>query len=103
MYASALPVAYSAHPASLWTRLARLVLEGAYEATLRAAALNAERTGNNTAYLTLLGGGAFGNDTGWIIEALRHALSACSHLPLDVVVVSYQQSNPQVHALTGSD
>jgi len=103
VYASALPVAYSAHPASLWGRLARLVLEGAYEATLRAAALNAERTGNNTAYLTLLGGGAFGNDIGWIIEALRHALSACSHLPLDVVVVSYRQSNPRVQALTGRD
>ena len=103
VYASALPVAYSAHPASLWGRLARLVLEGAYEATLRAAALNAERTGNNTAYLTLLGGGAFGNDIGWIIEALRHALSACSHLPLDVAVVSYRQPNPRVQALTGSD
>ena len=103
VYASALPVAYSAHPASLWGRLARLVLEGAYEATLRAAALNAERTGNNTAYLTLLGGGAFGNDIGWIIEALWHALSACSHLPLDVAVVSYRQPNPRVQALTGSD
>jgi hypothetical protein len=103
VYASALPVAYSAHPASLWARLARLVLEGAYEATLRAAALNAEKTGNNTAYLTLLGGGAFGNDIGWIIEALRHALSACSHFPLDVAVISYRQSNPRVQTLMGSD
>jgi hypothetical protein len=53
VYASALSVAYSAYPASLWARLTRLVLEGAYEATLRTAALNAERTGNNTVYLTL--------------------------------------------------
>jgi hypothetical protein len=99
VYASALPVAYSAHPTSLWRQLARLVLEGAYEATLHAAALNALETGNHTAYLTLLGGGAFGNDTDWIIEAIRRALSTCSDFPLDVAIVSYRHSNPRVQAL----
>lgn len=81
VYATALPVAYSAHPASLGHRLAQLVLEDASKATLRAAALNTERTENNTVYQTLLCGGTLGNDIDWIIEALWHALSACSPSP----------------------
>ena len=39
VYASALPVGYSAHPAKDWEPFARLVLEAAYESTLLAAAL----------------------------------------------------------------
>jgi hypothetical protein len=39
-----------------------LVLEGACEATLWAAAVNAHRAGSNVVFLTLLGGGAFGNE-----------------------------------------
>ncbi len=65
-YCSALPVAYSSHPHALWEPFARLVLEAAYEATLCAAQLNAARTGNRTVFLTLLGGGAFGNQSEWI-------------------------------------
>jgi hypothetical protein len=41
----------------------------------------------------LLGGEMFDNDMSWIIDALRHALSACSHFPLDVAVVIYRPSN----------
>ena len=32
-YCSALPVAYSHHPSTLWAEFARLVLEAAYEVT----------------------------------------------------------------------
>ena len=61
-YCSALPVAYSGLPSRSWERFARLILEAAYEATFAAALLNASKTGNKSLYLTLLGGGAFGND-----------------------------------------
>ncbi len=74
VYCSALPVAYASHPPELWESLARLVLEAAYETTLCAAVLNRSRTGNNVLFLTLLGGGAFGNETEWITVSLRRAL-----------------------------
>lgn len=88
-YCSALPVAYSQHPPSLWAEFARLVLEASYEATLCAAILNSVRSGNNRLFLTLLGGGAFGNETDWIVGGIRRALSLHKHADLDVAIVSY--------------
>ncbi len=98
-YCSALPVAYSNHSSALWAEFATLVLEASYEATLCAAILNLERTGKNTVYLTLLGGGAFGNETGWIIHGIRRALERYADSPLDVAVVSYGTSKPYVQTL----
>ena len=95
-YCSALPVAYSHHPPDLWEAFARLVLEAAYEATTCAAILNALSTGNNRVFLTLLGGGVFGNRTDWIIESIERALGLYEDWDLDVAVVSYGHSKPQV-------
>jgi hypothetical protein len=101
-YCSALPVSYSSHPAELWEPFARFILDGAYEATLRAAHLNADRTDNSTVYLTLLGGGAFGNKPDWILDSLDWALHVCAPLNLDVAVVSYGRSNSDLHPLLAS-
>ena len=98
-YCSALPVAYSAHPPLLWEKFARLVLEASYEACLAAAVLNYHNTGNNKVYLTLIGGGAFGNDTDWIMQAIHRALRLFKHTNLDVVIVSHSRSNPAVQNL----
>jgi hypothetical protein len=98
-YCSALPIAYSRHPADLWEPLARPVLEAAYEATLCAAILNGRRTGNRCGYLTLLGGGAFGNRTAWITDSVHHALRRYAKWNLDVAVVSYGTSKAYVRAL----
>jgi hypothetical protein len=98
-YCSALPVAYSGLPASTWERFARLILEAAYEATWAAAILNAEKTGNRTLYLTLLGGGAFGNDPRWILDAIHHAATRFRAFDLDVRIVSYRRSNPAIRDL----
>jgi hypothetical protein len=98
-YCSALPVAYSKHPWSLWAELARLVLEASYEATICAAILNARNTGSNRVFLTLLGGGAFGNDTDWIIGAIERAVSLHRHADLDVAIVSYGSPKPSVQEL----
>ena len=86
-FCSALPVAYGRHPAEEWEVLARLILEAAYEATLRAAVLNARNGGSRTVFLTLLGGGAFGNDKSWITEALERALDICGSADLDICMV----------------
>jgi len=99
VYCSALPVAYTDLPASLWEPFARLVLEAAYEATLHAALLNLHQTGNNKLYLTLLGGGAFGNRREWIYDAMKMALQRFSSYPLDVSIVSYKHSKPKTQKL----
>lgn len=96
VYCSAMPVAYTRHSPQLWAPLATLVLEAAYEATLCASIENAARTGNNRLYLTLLGGGAFGNDLTWILGAMQRAVSLYPDCGLDIAIVSYGRSKPVV-------
>ena len=89
-YCSALPVSYNRirSPES-WARFASLVLEAAYEATLHVALLNKRDYGSPVAYLTLLGGGAFGNDWSWIAGAMRRAVLGVQGAGLHVRIVSY--------------
>ena len=98
-YCSALPVAYTPHAAHLWAPFAQLVLEAAYEATLCAAIVNARTHGTKTVFLTLLGGGVFGNDTAWILGALQRAVRLYQQAALDVAIVSYGASQPAVQHL----
>ena len=98
-YCSALPVAYSRHAPHLWEPFARLVLESSYEATICAGVLNSRSAGNRTLFLTLLGGGAFGNATDWITEGIERVLKLYAHVDLDVAIVSYGSSNQRVQQL----
>jgi hypothetical protein len=98
-YCSALSVAYSHHPSHLWAAFARLILEAAYEATVCTALLNATSHGSNRLFLTLLGGGAFGNETAWIIGGMQRALTLYKDVNLDVAIVSYGSSNHYVRQL----
>jgi hypothetical protein len=98
-YCSALPVAYSNLSPDLWENFAKLVLEASYEATLCSAILNWQTTGNNRVFLTLLGGGAFGNKPDWILDCMRRALMSYADWGLDVVIVSYHISNWHVQQL----
>jgi hypothetical protein len=90
-FCSALPVSYTRIPADRWEPFARLVLEAAYEATLWAATINAQRCKSNVVFLTHLGGGAFGNRRPWINDAMRHALTRVAGfgVDLDVRIVSF--------------
>ena len=88
-FCSALPVAYTRVPSPHWKLFASLILDAAYEATMLAAVLNARRGGSNVVLLTLLGGGAFGNEDDWIYAAIRRALKMMSGFGLDVRLVSY--------------
>jgi hypothetical protein len=99
-YCSALPVAYSRHPASLWAPFASLVLEASYEATFCAAIVNVQRTGNNRLFLTLLGGGAFGNETDWIVRGIKRSVELYGDHGLDVAIVSYGSAKPYIQKLT---
>lgn len=100
-YCSALPVAYASHASAstLWSGFAQLVLDAAYEATLCSAVLNAAQSGNNRVFLTLLGGGVFGNQNEWILRAIHRALTLHQGADLDVVIVSYGSSKPVVQEL----
>lgn len=102
VYCSALPVAYSSHAEALWEDFATLVLEAAYEATICAGIENARRCGNNTVFLTLLGGGVFGNNADWIIQAIKRSVHRYRDHALDLAIVSHGASNPLVQELIRS-
>ncbi len=99
VYGAALPVAYGRGSQGEWESFARLVLDASYEATMLAAMLNANATGNRTVFLTLLGGGVFGNAEGWILDAIERALRAVGDADLDVAIVSYGRSQRGVREL----
>jgi len=96
VYSSALPVAYSRIEPIHWEKFAKLILEATYEATLYAAIINSEENNCNKVFLTLVGGGAFGNNPRWILESLLLTLRKFRNYPLDVKIVSHGQSNPMI-------
>lgn len=98
-FCSALPVAYGQVPGPHWVAFAQLVLDGAYEATLLEAVMNARRGKSNIVLLTLLGGGAFGNAPEWIHTAIKRALQKVSGFELDVRLVSYGPPTARVRQL----
>ena len=95
-YCSGLPVAYGRQPTDDWTDFARLILDAAYEATICAGILNATETGSTTIFLTLLGGGVFGNRDEWIIRAIERGVAKYRDHDLDIRIVSYRRSKPMV-------
>jgi hypothetical protein len=99
VYCSALPIAYTSIPPAEWEPFARLVLDAAYEATFAVAGANAERTDNAALYLTLIGGGAFGNPPAWVLGAIRRAQVLYANESLDVHVVSYGSRRADVDAV----
>jgi hypothetical protein len=100
-FCSALPVAYSRVQSAHWRPFASLVLEAAYEATMLAAVLNKQRGASNVVLLTLLGGGAFGNEDNWIYAAIRRALRMMSGFNLDVKLVSYGAPSRGIQQMVG--
>lgn len=104
-FCSALPISYNrragAHTIN-WAPLACLVLEAAYEATLWAAVINAQRGASRTVLQTMLGGGAFGNDDAWIQAAIERAITQVDGHGLDIVIVSYTAPSAELQRWAGS-
>lgn len=96
IYCSALPVAYCHTESFYWESFARAILEATYEATFYTALINMNNNNSNIVYLTLVGGGAFGNEEYWIFESLKKAIDKFKNVPLDVRIVSYGQSNSRL-------
>ncbi len=53
------------------------------------AVLATKRRSRVKVYLTMLGGGAFGNRDGWIRDAMQRAVDLHRSEPLDVFLVHY--------------
>lgn len=96
IYCSALPVAYSDIESSYWEPFARIILEATYESTLYAGILNMLNNNSNKVFLTLIGGGAFGNEEHWILDSLQKTIRKFKNVPLDIKIVSYGRSNPNL-------
>lgn len=96
IYCSALPVAYSQIESFYWEYFARVILEATYESTLFAGVLNMKNNKSNKVFLTLVGGGAFGNDEYWILESMQKAIRKFKNVPLDIKIVSYGNSNSEL-------
>lgn len=94
IYCSALPIAYCKTHSMHWESFARLILEATYEASLFAALINMEKNNSNLVYLTLVGGGAFGNKENWILDSITKAINKFKNVPLDVRIVTFGKSNP---------
>ena len=78
--------------------LVQPIHEATYEATLIAAMLNKARNGSNILFLTMIGGGVFGNQPEWIIDAIRRTLRLHHHSGLDVRLVSHHHPNSMLDA-----
>lgn len=101
-FCSAISCAYTPLPNALWHALACMVLDAAYEATLLAAAIDRDREqGSGRVWLTMLGGGVFGNDDIWIYRAIERALRRTQHLGLQVKLVHYRKLQRPYSELTG--
>jgi hypothetical protein len=98
-WCSALSCGYSGAPRAAWARLARVVLDATYEATLLAAAVDrAEGRGSGRVWLTFVGGGVFANDPAWIHGAIGRAVRRADRLGLDIRLAHFGRVLPEVAA-----
>ena len=61
--------------------------------------LNAARGGSRRLLLTRIGGGAFGNDEGWISAALLRVLRIAEGQGLEVLMVSYGRPSAAIRTV----
>uniref|UniRef100_A0A6B2L742 Uncharacterized protein n=1 Tax=Arcella intermedia TaxID=1963864 RepID=A0A6B2L742_9EUKA len=85
-------------------KLAQMLLKAAYRGTILVAMENAlkappELVGRNKLFLTLIGGGAFGNDLEWIVGALYEQLELIKRSGLEITLVIYAQYTVTEYAL----
>ncbi|EGD83102.1 hypothetical protein PTSG_12068 [Salpingoeca rosetta] len=103
-YCSALSIAYNyAISHETWEPFESIVLQGMYEATILAGILNAARHnnehGSKRVFLTLIGGGAYGNDTASIVRAAARAIALHQDFDIEVYVVHYLGVSESIRAL----
>lgn len=101
VFCSALPIAYSNIEPDSWNHFPRLILDSTYELTFYVALQNFIKTGCPKLYLTLVGGGVFGNKLDWILAAIGRSLKLFANSGLEIKIVSYGGSKPEVAQFVG--
>lgn len=91
VFSSGVPISYDRLTSQKSSRrLAQVILDGTYEATIAAAAILSQVRGERVkVYLTMVGGGVFGNSHSWICAAIERAVRRFRAFPVDVFVVHY--------------
>ena len=92
-FCSAISVAYSNLSIDLWEPFSILILQASYEATLWSAIINSRSGGSNKVFLTMVGGGAYGNNRTWILDAIANAIVATLEYGLNIKVCHYKSIN----------
>ncbi len=82
--------------------LARMVLQGSYIGTVRAAYLNAKETGVNNLFLTLMGAGAFANPIDWVGDAIKRVKDEIRNYQLQTFLI-YRSDAHKKHRKAESD
>ncbi len=83
-FCAAINCGYSRLSADLWEKLAQIVLDANYEATIWASAINTIHNNSNHLFLTFLGGGVFGNKREWIAKSIKRAIRVAKENNLDI-------------------
>jgi len=84
--------------------LAKYMLKGAYRATILSAIENSQTQpahykGKDKLYLTLIGGGVFGNDHDWITEAIYSCADLIKKAGLQIYLIIYSKFTVSEDAL----
>jgi hypothetical protein len=94
LFGSACSVAYSGGSPEQWAPFASMILEACYLGTVAAALYNRakypNRPGSNKLFLTMVGGGVFGNEGKWIRAAMKSAFARYRNCGLEVYLVIYK-------------
>ena len=99
VYCSGVPVAYSGFSATQWEPFGKMVLDATYEASFWAAIQQMNNGQNNKLFLTLVGGGVFGNPDSWLYDAIINNLKKFENSGLNVIFVSYGSSKDLVRKI----
>lgn len=88
-------------------KFARFILHGAYRGTILAATANANRQANNAdlpgkdkVFLTMIGGGVFGNKLHWITDAIMECKELMKNSGLQIYLVCYSPYSLDESSLT---
>ena len=100
IFCSAISCSYSGIDNARWEKLARIILKSCYEATLLSAIYNRNNGGTNKVFLTFIGGGAFGNDIDWIIDAINYAIDSIRvyNSDLEINICHYRRINEDIQS-----
>ena len=96
VFASSAAIRYSPYTMNClekWESLSRMILENTYIAAFHTAYLSDKKT----LFLTMVGGGVFGNPLDWILDAIKKAYIMYSQHGITVYIVCYRYIPDEIY------